>query len=141
MTVPRVLAIVVALCLVIASVLLAWVLTLILGYWIMPPGLSLLYAWYVGGRLGAAGAYHPLLLWSAVYVACVGLAVLLVVFEWPMDMGGYDAHGFGASGGESNFTLLPIWLVPAMYHLMRRYVPSHSMKPSRPPRGLAQGDP
>ena len=126
----RVLAIVFAVCLVIASVLLAWVLTLILGYWIILPGLSMLYSWYVGCRLGASNAYHPLLSWSVVYIACVGFALLLVVLEWPLDIGGYDAHGFGASGGESNFTLLPIWLVPAMYNLMRRYVPNHAMEPT-----------
>jgi len=117
----RILIFLVAAAAILYSLFFSYIMMLFIGWWLVVPALSMLHAWYAAMQLAKTSARMPLLLWSLAYFSGVSLAVLLVIEQWPMDRGGYDAHGFGASGGEINFVLLPLWLLPLMIFLQRRF--------------------
>ncbi len=125
----RALTFLVAVAAMLYSLFFSYLMMLFIGWWMAIPALAMLQAWYVAIRLAKIQAPMPLLLWSLAYFSAVSLALLLVIEQWPMDRGGYDAHGFGASGGEINFALLPLWLMPTMYFLQRRFRRNQSTNP------------
>ncbi len=47
--------------------------------------------------------------WLIAFALALVCTASLIVYRFPIHLGGYDAHGFGASGGEANAFLLP-WL-------------------------------
>jgi hypothetical protein len=64
--------------------------------------------------------HHPLRdqgsldLWLATFVISVPITLLLIDYRWPLRFQGFDAHGFGMTGGELNLIFLP-WLHVSLY--------------------------
>jgi hypothetical protein len=52
--------------------------------------------------------------WLLAALPAFALAVAFVALRWPFTLDGFDAHGFGASGGEVNALLFP-WLHAALW--------------------------
>lgn len=48
-------------------------------------------------------------LWLAIFPAVAALTVPMVNHRFPISQRGWDAHGFGATGGEVNALLIP-WI-------------------------------
>jgi hypothetical protein len=58
------------------------------------------------GRLSGRGVLDR---WLLTFPVALTVAVVLVWRQWPLAFPSWDAHGFGAAGGEANALFLP-WL-------------------------------
>lgn len=65
------------------------------------------------GRVPRRGALDR---WLLTFPLAAALSATLVSVEWPLTFTGWDAHGFGAAGGEANALFLP-WLHSVLWVL------------------------
>ena len=70
------------------------------------------------GPLGQLRRRHLLDCWLSTFPLAVALSATLVWLQWPLRFPSWDAHGFGAEGGEANSLFLPclhcaVWVVVA----------------------------
>jgi hypothetical protein len=61
------------------------------------------------GPFDRASGRQALDRWLAASLPATALTAVLIRVEWPLRFASWDAHGFGASGGEANTLFFP-WL-------------------------------
>lgn len=71
------------------------------------------------GRLGQLPPRRALDRWLMAFVPAVVLCTGLILAQWPLSFPSWDAHGFGAAGGEANALFLP-WLHSGLWLLSAR---------------------
>jgi hypothetical protein len=72
-------------------------------------GAMLAVAWLAERLVGAFPRRTLFDLWLFSFPPAVAVTCLLLTFSWPLDLEGWDGHGFGAGGSEANALFLP-WL-------------------------------
>lgn len=80
------------------------------------------------GRVPRRGALDR---WLLTFPPAVALSATLVSLEWPLAFASWDAHGFGAAGGEANALFLP-WLHSVLWLLS-----ANTRRPTAPAGGNA----